>query len=518
MDSLLKTSSLNVNVKTNNPTGYSLSFSDSDEDTRLLSLDPANTAHFSSITSNMPTASFTDNTWGYSLDNSSFKPIPKKSAAEIIKATNAATIPSGEDTAIHIGVKADSSIPADTYQDTLEISVVTNHVPRYATFLPGPQFNTHFKNIVTANPFSEMWFKKATSAPANLTSAIVVSTADSDVPIYMWINTNDKTVYWWSEADIAYLNRDSTTMFGIKDQTYGQMNLDLRGMNASRAKNMGFMFGVATGFENNIKTVDMSDFETTVLEKTDFMFNRVARITSLNLSNLDTQHVITMRSMFANTTGLTDLNISNLNTSSVTNMSNMFYNSKVTSLDFSSFDTSKVTVMNGMFEMTPNLTSLNLANFDTSQVTNMANMFSSTALTTLNLANFDTRNVTDMSKMFQHSRGLTELNLSNFNTSRVTNMSYMFYWMSNLQTLDLSGFNTTNVTKFDSMFSTARRLATIKVANSFNSSSMVTDVNVFNDNRALVGGNGTAYSATNPSGVEYARIDQAGQPGYFTAI
>lgn len=67
-----------------------------------------------------------NNTWGYSLDNSSFKPIPKKSAAEIIKTTSGETTPSGDDTTIHIGVKADSSTPADTYLDTLEFSVITN--------------------------------------------------------------------------------------------------------------------------------------------------------------------------------------------------------------------------------------------------------------------------------------------------------------------------------------------------------------------------------------------------------
>ena len=517
MSSSLKTGSFNVNVKTNNSTGYIMTFSDSDEDTRLVGQNPTNPVSFASISTNMQATSFLNNTWGYSLDSLNFKPVPKKSTPEIIKATNSATPVQGDDTSIHIGVKADSSTPPDIYEDSMEISVVTNYAPSSSTFVNGSTFNNHFRQVLAGQPFSEMWFKKSSARPADLTSARIVSTPESDFPIYMWFDTNDKTVYWWSEADTTYLNAESTNMFGNKEQNYGQMNLDLRGANASRVKNMSYMFGLSTGSEKNIKSIDVSDFDTSSLELAESVFSYLIKLSSLDLSSFNTQKVTSMRSMFANTTSLTNLNISSFNTQNVTNMANMFYNSRITSLDLRHFDTSKVTAMNAMFFSTSNLTTLNLSSFDTRQVTNMSHMFSGTAVNSLNLSNFNTQKVTSMHRMFQYAKNLTELDLSSFNTQKVTDMSYMFFHMNNIRTLKLSSFNTSRVSKFDAMFSESTKLTTIFASALFSVGNATSDSNMFHQAPALVGGNGTAYNESNPKGREYARIDRTGAPGYFTS-
>ena len=159
------------------------------------------------------------------------------------------------------------------------------------------------------------------------------------------------------------------------------------------------------------------------------------------------------REMFAYRQKLTSLDVSNLDTSKVTDMSYMLAGSGFTSLDLSNFNTSNVTNMQQMFSNSYSLTSLDISNFNTSKVTNMLGMFKDNfSLTTLNLSNFNTSNVTNMGSMFNGCVKLTTLNLSNFNTSKVTNMNSMFSGCEKLTTLNLSNFNTSNVTNMNSMF------------------------------------------------------------------
>ncbi|MCI2041861.1 MAG: DUF285 domain-containing protein [Bacilli bacterium] len=87
---------------------------------------------------------------------------------------------------------------------------------------------------------------------------------------------------------------------------------------------------------------------------------------------------------------------------------------KMTSIDLSALDTSEVTNMMLMFASCSSLTSLDVSNFDTSKVTSMREMFRNcTSLTSLNLRNFDTSKVTNMSWMFTGCDKLTQITVSN---------------------------------------------------------------------------------------------------------
>ncbi len=126
---------------------------------------------------------------------------------------------------------------------------------------------------------------------------------------------------------------------------------------------------------------------------------------------------------------------------------------KMTSIDLSALDTSEVTNMIEMFTLCSSLTSLDLSKFDTSQVTDMGTMFGGcSSLTSLDLSNFDTSEVTNMGDMFRECSSLTSLDVSKFNTSQVTNMSHMFGGCSGLTSLDVSSFDTSKVTNMDFMF------------------------------------------------------------------
>lgn len=86
---------------------------------------------------------------------------------------------------------------------------------------------------------------------------------------------------------------------------------------------------------------------------------------TLDLSNLNTSQVTDMSSMFKECSGLTSLNVSNWDTSQVTDMTTMFKScTSLVSLDLSNWDISQVRYINGMFQQCSGLTSLDLSHFD----------------------------------------------------------------------------------------------------------------------------------------------------------
>ena len=192
----------------------------------------------------------------------------------------------------------------------------------------------------------------------------------------------------------------------------------------------------------------------------------------------------------------------------------------------------------GQFAYLSNATSMDLSGFDTSNVVGMENMFSNClSLVSLDLSGFDTSKVTGMSYMFCDCPSLVSVNLSGWNTSKVTDMSYMFSGCSALTTLDLSSFDTSRVTDMRSMFEGGNplmgyqsSLKSIYVSDKWTMDSVKESEEeilpgwtqivggsrqMFSGCTSLVGGNGTRYDSGHEDG-EYARVDKAGQPGYFT--
>ena len=206
--------------------------------------------------------------------------------------------------------------------------------------------------------------------------------------------------------------------------------------------------------KEELKTLDLSDFDTSQVTSMLELFYECGDLEEINLTNVNTSNVTTMYKMFDSCKKLTTLDLSNFDTSNVTNMSYMFYGCRqLTSLDVSNFDTSNVTDMSRMFFNCSGLTSLDVSSFNTSNVTDMSRMFfKCSGLTSLNVSNFNTSNVTNMSDMFGGCRQLTSLDVSNFDTSNVTNMSYMFSGCGSLTSIDLSGSETTKLTSIGSIF------------------------------------------------------------------
>ena len=372
---------LNLTVNTNNKTGYTATLNSETDETALVNNDSTTNAKINSISSAGLLGDFSNNTWGYKFGvSTNYAPIPALSTpAQIFQTTGKTN--GNESNQISIGMKLSDNLESGRYTNKLIFSIVTNNYDHIAIMTEGPDFNTKLKALETATNKIEH-FKKSTVAPAASMNAVNIEDEDSDYEIKLWLDTTDKTAYYYSEPEKVYLNADSSKMF-----------------------------------------------------YREYSKQKIENILEIDLSNFDTSKVTNMGSMFYNMRNLTSLNLSNFDTSKVTAMSGMFtYMSNLTTLNLSNFDTSNVKYMNGMFAGMSNLVTLNLSNFNTSNVKSMFNMFGSMSnLTTLDLSNFDTSNVNDMDNMFYLKNEdklkdkLERIYVNNdFNTAKLTNFSEMF--------------------------------------------------------------------------------------------
>ena len=457
-------------VNTNNRTGYTATLSSETENTALTNATSTAGAKINSTFSTGPLGGFSNNTWGYKFGTSAnYAPIPALSTpAQILQTTGKTN--GDESNQLSIGMKLADNLESGNYTNKLILSFVSNPYTPIAIMTEGPDFNTKLKSLETTTNKIEH-FKKSTVAPAISMNVVNIEDKASDCEIKLWLDSADKTAYYYTEPEKVYLNGDSSMMF------YSYWGDDkLKG----------------------ILDIDLSNFDTSQVTNMSGMFSGMRNLTTLDLSNFDTSKVTDMSFMFGSMSNLTTLDLSNFNTSKATNMSEMFLGmANLTSLNLSSFDTSKVTSMRYMFLGISSLTVLNLSSFDTSQVTDMSDMFRDmSSLTTLDLSSFDTSKVTNMGGMFCNVFNLTTLDLSNFDTSKVTSMNLMFY--------------------LDNKYISKDKLETIYVKNDFNTARLIDTYALFVNRKKLRGGNGSYL--TNPSTADetWLRVDRPGVHGYFT--
>ena len=237
---------------------------------------------------------------------------------------------------------------------------------------------------------------------------------------------------------------------------------------------------------NNIKEIDLSNFDSSLVNDTSYMFSGCQSLTSINLDNFTTSSVNNMNGMFLNCISLLTINLTSFDTSLVTNMQEfLLFCVKLTSIDVSNFNTSLVTNMAGMFRGNYNLKYLDLSNFDTSKVINMFGMFGfCRSLTSLNLTSFDTSNVKIFTNLFNDCRKLTEINIKNFNTSSANDIQGMISYCTKLTKLDISNFNTKNIINMDSLFNECNNLESVNLSN-FDTSNVGSMQSLFNNCQKL---------------------------------
>ncbi len=207
--------------------------------------------------------------------------------------------------------------------------------------------------------------KKATTAPVNPESdstKIIVSTNDSEYPVYMWIERGETasidyfgssqnyipdTLYWWTEADKVYLSGDCSKMFEffilLSDIS------SLSEWDVSNVTNMSAMFAGCWSLTN---LNPLSGWDTSHVTDMSEMFDEMPKLADLSgISGWDVSNVKDMHNMFSQDMGceISNLNaLQNWDVSNVTNMSRMFFgcNSLTNVSGVNNWDISNVSVNN----------------------------------------------------------------------------------------------------------------------------------------------------------------------------
>ena len=212
---------------------------------------------------------------------------------------------------------------------------------------------------------------------------------------------------------------------------------------------------------NNIKSLDITNWDTSNVTNMSDMFRGCAYLTSIDVSKWNTSNVTNMSLMFNGCTYLTSIDVSNWDTSNVTNMSYMFgsilsdYGGpnnylKFNNINLNNINTSNVTNISYMFCGCNKLTNIDVSGFDTSKVSYMSGIFNvCSSLTTVDVSNWDTSKVTDMVRLFFQCSSLTYVDVSNWDTSKVNYMDNIFYNCQKLSALDLSNWDISNINYID---------------------------------------------------------------------
>ena len=581
INSVSQTSELpiQVTVNTNNKTGYTATLNTETNETALMNVGSVSGAKINSIDTNKSLTNFSQNTWGFlSPLSGNYQPIPSLSNSVNLFSTAAKTS-GNEGFDFKIGMKLSENLESGNYTNKLVISVVSNPYERRAVMERGGEFSRSIDRMGLNTSFEDGgWGKKekikhiyASSVRPELvpvTAKNVEDRDESDYEIKVWYDSDSQTLYYWTDSNKIYLNKNSAFMFRkftqaididlsgfdfseIIDATmfFSEMrsleSLDLGNINTQNVTNMDHMFSGllkltslnlsslntknATNMrwmfsgDEKLQSLNLQNFDTGNVVDMSHIFHGVSQLNDLNLSNFHTQNVKNMAFMFHGMANLSNLNLSNFNTQKVEDMSNMFNAAtKLKTLDLTSFNTVNVKSMYGMFYNMYNLETLLIPNFNTENVTNMNRMFYGVMkINSLDLSNFNTSKVIDMDSMFAYMPGLTNINLSSFNTENVEDMSDMFRDSNNLVIIDLSSFNTRKVKDMSYMFSVSnspQRLETIYVSDNFITDNVTNWSYVFMGQVRLHGGNGSYLNNPSLADKSWLRIDDLtnGHPGYFT--
>ena len=205
---------LKVNISTNAIKGYELYFSSEDEQTNMKHTTPSITQSISStFTGSLTSNNMQNNTWGYSLNNTDFKSIPKKTEQVKLKDLNAYPTPAERTQSIYFGVKADTTLPSGTYEKDVVFTAVAHANP------------PHLRGIFTISNMQQMNpnICKATTTPNKTATALDTDGSHHGDPNYVptktLTDTRDNNTYTvskladgkcWMTQNLRIINKTIT--------------------------------------------------------------------------------------------------------------------------------------------------------------------------------------------------------------------------------------------------------------------------------------------------------------------
>ena len=157
-------------------------------------------------------------------------------------------------------------IPFDLASDLVDNAVAyAKWEKQTSVLLPGREFKEKIQTLANNSVYNIKAIKRTDARPDinDFTAENIVTTSDSNTPVYMWYDYDEQTIYWWSENKEPSYNSDSSYMF--------------------------------SHFEN-LETLDFEGFKTEQLKETDYMFYGCKNLTST--MNIDTSSITSYNQMF----------------------------------------------------------------------------------------------------------------------------------------------------------------------------------------------------------------------------
>ena len=161
-----------------------------------------------------------------------------------------------------------------------------------ATLISWPAFNKKVKTLVSGTevtdvntPDNTILFIKEADEMDETADYIDVS-ADGSPKINVWFD--DWTLYYYTEADIIYMNNDASSMFR---SLLWLVSIDLSAFDTSNVSKMTQMFNGC----KSLTSMDLSSFDTRNVTDMQWMFNGCDKLKKIDLSSFDTSEVITMK-------------------------------------------------------------------------------------------------------------------------------------------------------------------------------------------------------------------------------
>ena len=479
----LKNTTVDINVGTNNITGYTLTMTpeSSDDDYQTSLIGTSNkTARIDTLAtevSGYTDASFTTNRWGYRLGSEgNYFAVP----ATLAPTSWITDGPANSSTkSLTLAAKIDGYQAADTYTTKLVFHAVTNAVPYEVIYnanttdtvtdLPTDQSGTTYGEVTLSSTKPSRgdygFFGWCTQVTEGATCPGTTYRAGQTVQLDGAVGgTLNLYAIWGTYAELdtgQNINGKMKSIAANTPKSYLDTTSDIKAIKRSSELPSGF-----TPSTDNTISLLMSAhapvyiwYDNTNNEGILYYYSTVDRLRmnadsayvfSYNsalsdisgLVDWDSSNVTSLRSAFYGATPLSDISVlANWDISNVTSLRTTFGGAdqnnpmSIANLSpLSNWDTSNVTDMTGIFQLATSLTSLHgLEKWNTANVENMPGAFMGTSNAPMHivdisaLSDWDISSVTNMYSLFQQNIELANIDaLSSWNTSSVENMKNMF--------------------------------------------------------------------------------------------
>ena len=352
----------------------------------------------------------------------------------------------------------------------------------------------------------------------------VISTKDSETPVYLW--KKGTTLQWWSKAEDVYAGKslsflfDGNGYYSVNDvgtiyvPTSGYLKLEdisgfsdirmdklqsarylfdscamlndistIKNWNLTNIQDVSYMFYGCVALQNISAFGEMGRYFSDKRIYIDGVFQHCRSIQDISsLKNWNTSKFESLAFVFAGCSSLSDLTpLAEWNVSNVADVHNIFSGcsslSDLTPLKQWGSKLSKITNISSMLQYCVNLTDISiLEDWKIDNVTDISYMFKGCKkISDLSpLENWNTNRVTNMCSIFESCTSLIDLTpLENWDTNNVKDINRILYGCENIVDLTpLTNWNTDQVTNMNAAFYGCAQVISVSSLKNWNTSNV----------------------------------------------